>query len=599
METYILSPILSTALSMLLFFGCYELGYNLLRATSLNKIISQISCLKYQYATIGILFLLLILFPLVSFLDFASIILKTTGYILILLGTVCFAKIFLSKRKINFFYEDKYIYIFSAFIILYFLLALSPLTAADVLDYHAGTALNILRFDNYKLFPEWFTGLQAGSGEVLIALGFAVGSEQFGSLVQFSSILSCSGIIIEFSKKNKVNFSNFFLAIIIITCPILIFLLSGNKPQAFFSSLIFLALAINFIKLKTENQFILAFFFINILICSAVIGKFSFNLSGFLVWLFTFFNFYKKERLFKLIMIPIIVFLFIYLPFLFWKFQNLGGNIIDYIFSPFPLHLPGYESFLSHNKGSQEIPFPFFLFYTTASRITEFLGFNIVLFLILLLNFKENKNIKYIIFISLIFVAISNIYASPSARYYLDIILWITLGITFCKKIKFGIFLKTIFNLQFILIFGILIYSNFIFLPGAFLEKNYLEIKNKYAYLYSGFDWINNSIPKNSNVIIINRPISQYKEFSVSGGFNYFTNKQEAIYYKNLLKKYNLEYLVYFGNSPDLFHLENCVEKIFLKKENVGYHATRNPFNKGSSYNGYIFIFNSSKLPDC
>ena len=74
-----------------------------------------------------------------------------------------------------------------------------------MLDYHAGVALNILRFNKYILLPEWFTGLQAGIGEVLISLGFSVGSEQFGSLVQFTSIISISGILLKLFNK-KISF---------------------------------------------------------------------------------------------------------------------------------------------------------------------------------------------------------------------------------------------------------------------------------------------------------------------------------------------------------------------------------------------------------
>ena len=59
------------------------------------------------------------------------------------------------------------------------------------------------------LLPEWFTGLQAGIGEVLISLGFSIGSEQFGSLVQFTSIISISGILLKLF--NKTNF--FFIEV--------------------------------------------------------------------------------------------------------------------------------------------------------------------------------------------------------------------------------------------------------------------------------------------------------------------------------------------------------------------------------------------------
>ena len=117
--------------------------------------------------------------------------------------------------------------------------------------------------------------------------------------------------------------------------------------------------------------------------------------------------------------------------------------------------------------------------------------------------------------------------------------------------------------------------------------------------MYSGFEWLNNSIPDGSNILIINRPISLYKDFAVSGNFNYFTNKEQSTYYKNIIKKYNLRYVAYFGNKPNIMHLSNCISELYENKENVGFHATRNPFNRGSYYNGYVYYIDNEKLPNC
>lgn len=601
MDYYILHPAISSFVSLLLFCGCYQLGKIIVNNLKLNNLVSSISIIEFQYFTFGIVFLLIILFPLVAFTKNAFIILKLTGFFLILLGSYFLFKLkeilmIISKiKKIR----DVQFYIYIAIIFLYFLLALAPLTSADILDYHAGTALDILRLNSYKLFPEWFTGLQAGAGEVLIALGFAVGSEQFGSLVQFSSILIISGIILNFSKRNKLFSSSYFLILTILTCPILIFLLSGNKPQIFYSSLILVSLSLNFIKYENKKDIYKSYTIINILICCAVLGKFSFNLIGFLVWAYSSINFIYKVKNFKILLIPILIFIFIYAPFVYWKYLNLGGNIFTYFYSPFPLHLPGYENFLNHNKGSQEIPFPKFLFYTTASRATEFLALNTILLFILLFNFKKNKNIKIILILSFSFILISNLYASPSARYYLDVILWSALGITFLKNLKIKKIIEYIFYPQILIVIIILIYSASIFFPGALTKNNYIRVKQNHAYMFSGMSWVNKNIPENSSVLIINRPISLYKDFSVSGGFNYFTNSYESKFYKTLIKKYNINYVVYLGNTPDLMHLKNCVGEIYKQKKNVGFHATRNPFNKGGSYNAYIFDFDNDKLPDC
>ena len=328
-------------------------------------------------------------------------------------------------------------------------------------------------------------------------------------------------------------------------------------------------------------------------------GKFSFGLSAFLVWIVSVINLINKQNYKFIILIPLLIFLFQFYPFLLWKIENLGGTLINYVFSPFPLHLPGYENFLNHNKGSQEIPFPKFLIYTSLSRATEFLGLNTLLIIFLLFNFYKNKNIIFIFVITFLFIIISNLYASPSARYYLDPILWSVLGISFLKNIKLRKFFEYLFYPQILAVIIILLYSNYIFLPGALNKENYLKVKNNYGYMYSGISWVNKNIPDEAKVIIINRPIANYKDFAVSGGFNYFTNSEEARYYKKLIKNYKIDYLVYLGNAPDLMHLKNCVGEIYKFRENVGFHATRNPFNTGSYYNAYIFEFENNKLDTC
>ena len=603
MESFISNPLSSTVISIFLILSCYELGKNLSYSLKLNTTLSNVSIKEFQFLTLGLIFLLIILFPVTAFTNQTVFIFKFTGLVLIFFGIKfifnfsSFLKqfVFVFKKKRNFFF-----YIFVVILFLYFLLSLSPLTSADVLDYHSGVALNILRFNSYLLFPEWFTGLQAGIGEVLISFGFLMGSEQFGSLVQFSAIISISGIILKNFGINEFFSSKFFIASIVLSCPILIFLLSGNKPQVFFSSLIFLSLSLSFLKVKTCDEFIRIFSLINVLLCLSVMGKFSFGLSAFLVWLLSVFNFINNRNRKYIFLIPLLVFFLLFLPFLFWKYQNLGGSIINYIFSPFPLHMPGYENFLSHNKGSQEIPFPNFLLYTTPSRFTEFLGLNTLCFVFLILYAFKSKKVFLISLIATFFVIISNLYASPSARYYLEPILWSVLGISFIKKIKLHKYIEYLFYPQIILTILILFYSNYLFLPGAFLKEKYYEIKNNHAFMYSGIDWVNKNIPKNSQVIIINRPLANYKDFAISGGFNYFTTFEQSIFYKKLIKnKYKVDYLVYLGNKPDLMHFKNCVGSLYKQKTNVGFHATRNPFNKGSYYNAYIYNFDMKKLPEC
>ena len=58
----------------------------------------------------------------------------------------------------------------------------------------------------------------------------------------------------------------------------------------------------------------------------------SFNLIGFLIWVFSTINFFNKFKSYKLFLIPLSVFILIYLPFIFWKFSNLGGDFLTYFY---------------------------------------------------------------------------------------------------------------------------------------------------------------------------------------------------------------------------------------------------------------------------
>ena len=124
-------------------------------------------------------------------------------------------------------------------------------------------------------------------------------------------------------------------------------------------------------------------------------------------------------------------------------------------------------------------------------------------------------------------------------------------------------------------------------------------MKNKFAFQYSGIEWVNQNLPKNASVIINARPISIYKDFATSGTFMNFTFEKDSIYYREILKSRKPKYLISFGKQPRFDHLEGCVISLYKKKENVGFHATRNIFGRGDFYNAYIHELDYNKLPEC
>ena len=67
MENYIYHPLMSLILSIILAAGTYSLGKLVLVYFKLDKILDKASYIEFQYLSSGILFLLIILFPLVSY----------------------------------------------------------------------------------------------------------------------------------------------------------------------------------------------------------------------------------------------------------------------------------------------------------------------------------------------------------------------------------------------------------------------------------------------------------------------------------------------------------------------------------------------------
>ena len=149
----------------------------------------------------------------------------------------------------------------------YFILCFAPITSGDSLDYHTEVAIHILNYGSFPTDYFWFHSRQAGFGEILISLGLANGAEQYGSLIQFTGIFLIFGILKKQTvNKFKINKKNLLLYALL-SSPILIFLLSTNKPQLMSSGLIALAFYIVFYEFKSlknkKNKYI-AFLITNI-----------------------------------------------------------------------------------------------------------------------------------------------------------------------------------------------------------------------------------------------------------------------------------------------------------------------------------------------
>ena len=102
-----------------------------------------------------------------------------------------------------------YKFLFFLLVLGYGFISMSPPTDADEADYHLGVPISILNEGSWIFSPEWFTSRLAGLGECYIALGLAIGAEQFGSILQTCGLFAVLSLLtspIIFSNKKKLNF---------------------------------------------------------------------------------------------------------------------------------------------------------------------------------------------------------------------------------------------------------------------------------------------------------------------------------------------------------------------------------------------------------
>ena len=174
------------------------------------------------------------------------------------------------------------LYLFSILLMIaYVLLSFSPPTNADSLAYHWGIPAYILRHHEWPSTGLWLHGSLGGIGEIYNTLGVYLYAENLGTILQSSSLILFSFYIASRYKGNKRR----FLHLYILSSPVLLFLVTGPKPQLFPAVLTALALYITISEKNIDKK---SFFLITCLLMGAAQQKLSFNLTGGIIGIWAF-----------------------------------------------------------------------------------------------------------------------------------------------------------------------------------------------------------------------------------------------------------------------------------------------------------------------
>jgi hypothetical protein len=605
LEEFLVHPTLSVVLSFLLVRSIYLIGlicnYYLLKNNFQNLYFFPIG-----YA------ILVSLFGPIFILGYLNyFVLKTIGLILIAFSIINFILkinyyhnlIKLNVEKISLKNLNQYnnFYLLSIFLLfLYLLLTLSPIVDPDSLDYHVGMAIQLLNNGTYPPIPEWFHSRLAGSGEVMIALGLAIGAEQFGSLCQFMALVTIYCLVIGSpGNKNKI-----LLGLIILSCPVLIPWVSTPKPFLMPIALIAIAFVIlsNYLKIsqnKNNLKIINNSNFIILILCVIVAAssKLNFLMSATIIIIFSYLTLNKKVGSLKFILFLILFSIMAFLPFSYIRYLNYGGSILTALISPFSGDLPGMIQFREGLTGYKEsfIKFPFSLIYSESlSSISTTLGIAPILAIIILIKRFSFLQNKILLLIPVFIFVVGAIIGQKTSRFFLEALVLLVIYLSYnLSDIVFEKYLKIVIIIQSVVVIFFLSYGISILSYGFLSVDFHKKVMEKNAYSFRELQWANSIIPDNAVVISEYRTLSLINRKTISNDwYRYVDNSQDINLYEDIIMKKTPNFIIMRSESNNLPNLK-CGASIYAGPFESTF-AARNPFNRGLIYYTWILFYDKN-----
>ena len=379
--------------------GFYYIGFVITKIFKLKNIIEKISNPIYQYCSIGIAFFLFTFYPIFFFGFLKTYLIKYISYSLLFLGLFNFFLNNLSVPLKNFL-KEKIInknYIYLIFVILYFFLSLAPITSGDSLSYHSTVAKHIFLYGEFPKNSLTLEYALAGIGEFLNAFAFSINASTFSSFIHFIGLVSILGIFDRSLTVNNIRIEDKqFIFLLLLSCPILTFLIYTSKPQFFYTSLLIFcfSLLINIRKFKSQIELSKIFIISIIFGIIAVLAKFSFIVGFFLIILNYLFLIKKILSFYKTFLIALIILIYLMLPSLIWKQELYNFFFINFLLNPLPTNIPGFYELYAHGKNYDGESFPLSLLVPLSfNSLNIFLGFGCIIIFFLIKEKFDNKKL--------------------------------------------------------------------------------------------------------------------------------------------------------------------------------------------------------------
>ena len=464
---------------------------------------------------------------------------------LIFIITIILKKKFIFPKIKDLNFSNKSFIFILAILILFYLISILPISDADSIAYHLNSIVHIFENNNEIINPQQFLEFSLLSNtEILLLFSVIFSSDNFGSQL---NVISISIFILFFFKEKKL------FSLILLSCPLIIFFVSTQKLQIFYGLLyLLLFYLVHEKKIKTNLEIVL----FSILLFFYSSGKISYVLFFFPLYLyFVIINIKKIKFIFYS---SLLSFLIIYLPLFYLKyllFENplspFFSNIFldnNEIFDSFVYSLRTTEGWLNGNMKNYILPFlPLDVFELSSS-----LG---LCFLLLLLDFRLQKDLHYIPLISIILVLGTG---QILPRYFLEIFLILSF---FSNQNKKLVITTSMIQLFFVVI-----------LTLTFFYKSYFDLN----VLKGTYDYKKNfSYSFNNN--------QKIDELNLDGNVLAFFDARASIYAKKNI--FSTRYI----DVKNLMDKEN-------KKENISNFIINNKIKFLINHNKNLYLLDCIKI---
>lgn len=485
------------------------------------------------FSIIALIFNLLILFNNYQYFNTTLILVFALQFLFIIKYFSLLKKIKIKLIEIS--RVDKFIILL---LVSLYLISILPISDADSISLHQNLSNEIYLRGLKNLDLEKNLGFAIYSNtQNLLIISPILNSDNFGA--QLNIIILIFFFIYKF-RENK----NFIL--IILSCPLIIYLISAQKLQLFFGILYLLIFIIVNEKL-IKNKFGLFITIFLLIFYSS--GNLSYILFTIPLYIYIFLN-YKKEWI-KIIYYSAISFLFTLLPVFLIKhiyFSNFLAPFFDQHFgnNNFYYHALSYslratEGWLENASNFQIYYRPFISF--NLSELSSSLG---VIFLFMLININLQKKTK---FFSLIIIVIVISTGQILPRYYLEAFLILSYYFNLNK-----FYLKALTISQNLIILAV----SLIFINIVYFNMNVVSNKEEYMNKFS-FSYFNSIQQKELNIednildLTSARPSLFYNDNILSARTLILLKNYPEFdkYFKKLIDEKSIKYII-LDNKKDI-----------------------------------------------